>query len=102
MHCVLPASDSCEGFVADEHLLNRIRSEFLEMPGLRLTLQQTQRLCGIERAMCQWTLDTLLDTKFLCITRGGAYARLSDGADSPRPPPAKADLGMDTRVTRSS
>jgi hypothetical protein len=92
MHCVLPASDAGEIFVPDDHLLNRVRAEFLEMPGLRLTFQQTQRLCGIERAMCQWTLDTLVDAKFLSITPKGAYARLSDGPDSPRPHPVNAAL----------
>lgn len=31
-------------------LLNRIRAEYLEMPGLCLKLEQAQRLCGVERA----------------------------------------------------
>ena len=29
-------------------LLTRIRAEYLEMPGLRLTSEQAQRLCGAE------------------------------------------------------
>jgi len=74
-------------------LLNRIRAEYLEMPGLCLKLEQAQRLCGVERALCQRVLDTLVDTKFLCVKADGAYARLTDGADVPRPQPAKADLG---------
>jgi len=40
-----------------EHLINRIRAEYLEMPGLRLTFEQMQRLCGIERTVCQMVLD---------------------------------------------
>jgi hypothetical protein len=44
MHCVLPSPDWCEAFPG-RHLLTRIRAEFLEMPGLRLTLLQMQRLC---------------------------------------------------------
>ena len=34
-------------------LLGRIRAEFLEMPGLGLTLEQAQRLCGVERTLCK-------------------------------------------------
>jgi len=35
-------------------------------------------------------LDMLVDEKFLCLKRGGAYARVADGADHPRP--GQADL----------
>ena len=65
----------------DKNLLNRIRVEFLEMPGLRLTPAQVQRLCGIERTQCQQALATLVATKFLCLRPNGTYARLTEGAD---------------------
>ena len=42
-------------------VLIRLRAEYLEMPGLRLTLAQVQRLCGIEQVMCQSALDSLLN-----------------------------------------
>ena len=71
-------------------LLQRIRAEYLEMPGLRLTLDQAQRLCGVERALCQQVLASLIDAKCLCVTPKGVYARATDGAGSPRPRPAKA------------
>ena len=74
-----------------ERLLKRIRAEFLEMPGLCLTSEQVQRLCGVERTICQLVLDSLVDAKFLCLKANGAYARLTDGATS-RPRPAKAGL----------
>jgi hypothetical protein len=32
-------------------MLKRVRAEYLEMPGLRLTLEQAQRLCGVGRAL---------------------------------------------------
>jgi len=76
-----------------DKLLNRIRSEFLEMPGQRLTRGQAQRLYGIDELQCQRALDTLVDTRFLCVKSDGTYARTSDGADTPRPNPAKADVG---------
>ena len=55
-------------------LINRIRAEFLEMPGLSLTLSQTQRLCGGDRAACETALHMLVDEDFLCL-RQGHYAR---------------------------
>jgi hypothetical protein len=70
-------------------MVNRIRAEFLEMPGLRLTLEQAQRLCGVERALCQRVLDTLVEMNFLCVKADGAYARVTDGADELRPHPRR-------------
>jgi hypothetical protein len=69
-------------------VLERLRAEYLEMPGLRLKVEQVQRLCGIERMMCSVVLDTLVEAKFLCLKSDGAYARLTDG-DTPHPRPAK-------------
>lgn len=63
----------------DKQLLNRIRVEFLEMPGLRLTPAQVQRLCGIERTPCQQALATLVATKFLCLRPNGTCARFDRG-----------------------
>jgi hypothetical protein len=60
-------------------LLSRIRGEYLEMPGLRLTISQAQRLCGIERGLCETVLDLLVEERFLRRTPDGAYARLTDG-----------------------
>lgn len=83
-------------------LLQRIRAEYLEMPGLRLKVEQAQRLCGVERAVCQHVLDTLVERNFLCVKPDGAYARLTDSVDSPRTRPAKADLRTDTRSLKAS
>ncbi len=82
-------------------LVNRVRAEYLEMPGLRLTLEQAQRLCGIERALCKAVLDALVADQFLCMTMDGAYARSSEGI-SARPRAVKTDLGTDWRVTTAS
>jgi hypothetical protein len=83
-------------------ILNRIRAEYLEMPGLRLTLEQAQRLCGVERALCERVLHMLVDAKFLCVKPNGTYARLTDGAHSPRPHPAKADRRTDRPLVKAS
>ena len=82
-------------------LLTRIRAEYLEMPGLRLTLAQAQRLCGIERALCMAVLDALVTDRFLCVKSNGMYARLTDG-DASRSRAAKATLGAGRRITTAS
>ena len=62
-----------------DDVLQRIQGEFVEMPGLRLTPAQAQRLWGLERDVCDALLGALVDAKFLGQTRDGAFVRL-DGA----------------------
>lgn len=57
----------------DETLIRRIRAEFLEMPGLRLTKAQAQRLWGLEPGTCEHVLQTLMQTRFLAQTRDGSF-----------------------------
>ena len=85
-----------------QDVLNRLRAEYLEMPGLRLKPEQVQRLCGIERTMCQLVLASLLESKFLCVKSDGHYARLTDGTIHRRPHPPKADLRTDTPSKKAS
>ena len=61
-----------------EDALNRLRAEFLEMPGMHLRPEQVQRLCGVERRLCQTLLDSLVDAKFLRRSTDGQYARATD------------------------
>jgi hypothetical protein len=63
----------------DQRVLERIRAEYLEMPGMKLTTQQLQRLCGVEEPMCAGVLDSLVRAKFLCLNPDGTYVRLTDG-----------------------
>ena len=58
------------------HLLNRVRSEFIEMPGLRLRIDQAQRLWNLDRAICESVLRSLVDAKFLGRFDDDLYARL--------------------------
>ena len=62
-----------------DEVLQRIQGEFVEMPGLRLTPAQAQRLWGLERDVCDALLGALVEAKFLSQTRDGAFIRL-DGA----------------------
>jgi hypothetical protein len=61
------------------YTIERLRAEFLEMPGLRLTPVQVQRLCGVDTTVCQGALDALVDVTFLRVNQDGTYARHSDG-----------------------
>jgi hypothetical protein len=63
----------------DHRVLDRIRAEYLEMPGMKLTLEQVQRLCGIEQSMCKAVLDSLVEALFLCLRPDGTYVRLTEG-----------------------
>jgi hypothetical protein len=58
-----------------EDVLRRVQGEYIEMPGLRLTTAQAQRLWGLDRAVCDALLGALVDAKFLCRTRDGAFMR---------------------------
>jgi hypothetical protein len=62
-----------------DEVLQRIQGEYVEMPGLRLTAAQAQRLWGLDRDVCDALLGALVDAKFLSQTRDGAFIRL-DGA----------------------
>ena len=65
----------------DDVLLRRVYGEFLEMPGLRLTCQQAQRLWGLDEGTCRQVLEFLVDARFLCRPDHGMYTRLTDGRD---------------------
>jgi hypothetical protein len=58
--------------VAD--LVALIRSEYEEMPGLRLTRAQVQRLWLLDPAACDDVLRALVDAGYLRLTAGG-YVR---------------------------
>jgi len=58
-------------------LLARVRSEFLEMPGLQLTPEQAARLWALDRSTSERLLDGLASKGFLARTSEGAYLRAS-------------------------
>ncbi len=53
--------------------LRLIRAEYLEMPGLRLTKPQAQRLWKLEPHMCDALLDALVAAEFLKKTPRESY-----------------------------
>jgi len=56
-------------------LIERIRGEYLEMPGLRLTLPQAQRLFGLDPAACALVFETLTRERFLTRGHDGRFAQ---------------------------
>jgi hypothetical protein len=56
-----------------EDTVRRVRAEFLEMPGLKLTVPQAQRLWGVDRLTCEAVIDALTAAHFLVRTRDGAF-----------------------------
>ena len=83
----------------DETLVQRVCAEYMEMPGMRLTCPQAQRLWGLDRATCFALLEFLVDTSFLCRPVPGLYGRPTDGqAAHVRPRMAAARLDGAVRV----
>jgi hypothetical protein len=74
-------------------LMRRVRSEFLEMPGLRLTEPQARRLLGLDGASSCAALLALVDEGFLFRTRDGAFMHVEHSA------PLKAMVPPNSRIT---
>jgi DNA-binding GntR family transcriptional regulator len=57
-------------------LTTRIRGEFDEMPGLKLTMAQACRLWHTDEGAVQQALDTLVAEGFVTRTASGAFVAL--------------------------
>jgi hypothetical protein len=57
------------------NLLQRVRSEFDEMPGLRLTPAQAARLLGLDPRSCERVINVLVNSAFLRWTPDGSVIR---------------------------
>jgi len=61
--------------MSDQGLLERVRGEFLEMPGLSLTPEQAARLWGVDMQACGQVIAALLASAFLRRTSQGRLVR---------------------------
>lgn len=61
--------------ISRERLVERMRGEFCEMPGLHLTFVQASRLFGVRSDICDRILSSLVRDGFLCNVSGGQYCR---------------------------
>jgi hypothetical protein len=60
-------------------VIQRVKAEFLEMPGLKLTPAQAERLWNLSRSTCEGVLGALVDRRFLLKTGDGAFVRADAG-----------------------
>lgn len=54
----------------------RIQIEYVEVPHLKLTARQVQRLWSLPTEVCEAALSTLLQKRFLTQVSDGTYVRL--------------------------
>lgn len=74
-----PCSVMVYGTLADDNLLRRVRGEFNEMPGMRLTLEQAARLWTLDRPTCVGVLGKLIAARFLEVDSTGRYRKAHSG-----------------------
>jgi hypothetical protein len=72
-HHLAPAKESA----LVDRLLQRARSEFLEMPGLRLTQAHAARLWSLDPELFAALLARLVESRFLARTSDDAFVRAS-------------------------
>ena len=68
------------GRITEREWLEVIQAEFVEMPGLTLTVSQAQRLWGLDAATCAVLLGQLAEINFLRPTNDGRYRRVRSEA----------------------
>lgn len=69
--------------VGDARLLQRVHGEYMEMPGLRLTVAQACRLWNVDAGTGRDILNRLVDEQFLRLS-GPHYVRAAAGQSLPR------------------
>jgi hypothetical protein len=75
-----PAGCSIGAIMTVASVIDRVRAEFVEMPGLELTLPQAVRLWGLGADDCRHVLDSLADAGFLRWTARRTVVRAGAGA----------------------
>jgi hypothetical protein len=58
-----------------EALVDRVRGEFIEMPGLQLTMPEAARLWGMDIVACERVIEALVESSFLRWTPTGKVTR---------------------------
>ena len=71
----------------NDRYLARIRSEYHEMPGLKLTAAQASRFWNLGPEESRVALETLVEARILWRTSDGHYVLLSDSPGVGRPSP---------------
>jgi len=86
--------------LSERERIQIIRGEFLEIPGLRLTRDQIQRLWGLRWDVCSTVLEELLDQGFLRLLADGSYVQggcYRGARSSPRIEPFPREIAVYAR-----
>ena len=75
-----------------ESLVSRIRGEYRERPGLKLTVTQACRLWRVDARKCQLLLDQLVREQFLSKTARGAFVAWPSGTRQLKIDPSQGAL----------
>ena len=83
-------------------VVDRVRGEFVEMPGLELTLPQAVRLWTLGADDCRYVIDALVDAGFLKWTTRRTIIRTGrDLAVGPEPQTANISVRRQFRSNRT-
>jgi hypothetical protein len=80
-HSTLPLKTHSESIAYDATLadwLQLVRSEYLEIPDLRLTRDQVRQLWELDAHTCETLLEELVGSQFLTRTHTGVYTRAEE------------------------
>lgn len=64
---------------SEDALLRRVRGEYREMPGMRLTIEQAMRLWNIDRQACASVFNSLIASHFLEMDGFGRFRKTHSG-----------------------
>jgi hypothetical protein len=67
--------DTAQGGSLFDVALQRVKADFLEMPGLQLTTAQARRLWTLDSGVCDAVLAELVGAQFLARSRNGSFVR---------------------------
>jgi hypothetical protein len=70
-------------FMPECDTVQLIQMEYAEMPDLKLTFRQAQRLWSLSADLCERALTSLVESGFLVLTSSGFYVRRVDGLSLP-------------------
>jgi hypothetical protein len=59
-------------------IVQRVRSEYEELPGLALTVPQSARLWRLDDGIVEDVMATLVDVHYLCLCRTGFVRKSAD------------------------
>ena len=71
------AVDHGHGSELTQQLAKVVRAEYAEMPGLSVTLDQAQRLWGVDERTCRRVFDALVARGVLRRPAQGCYVRVA-------------------------